>query len=112
MMTFSADQRKPSQSPPAPRKKCVTFISIRARILRLPFEIVEEILSGGVAHIELNAEVAKGKSILAGVDEFRANPEKYLAIHYQTNMATQGWPVEVHQFTNICRDGIEGIEVD
>jgi hypothetical protein len=77
-----------------------------------PYKIVEEIFSGGVAYVELNSEVVKGKSIAAGVDKFRANPEKYLAIHYQTNMATEGWPVEVHQFTYIYRDGTEGIEVD
>ena len=77
-----------------------------------PYKIVEEIFSGGVAYTELNSEVVKGKSLADGVKEFKAHPEKYLAIHYQTNMATEGWPIEMHQFTYIYREGTEGIEID
>jgi len=77
-----------------------------------PYRIVEETFNGGVTYFKMNREVVKAKSIADGVDEFRANPEKYLAIQYQNNMVEQGWPIEVHTFTFYYRDGTEGIEVE
>jgi len=77
-----------------------------------PYKILEQTYNGGVSYIELNKETVKGKSIPEGVEEFRAHPEKYLAIHFQTSMVDGGWPVEVHQYTFVYRDGSEGIDVD
>jgi hypothetical protein len=105
----------PKKTKPAPastEEEIVPIFIDKSSDPSSPYKIVEEIFSGGVAYVELNAEVVKGKSIADGVKEFKANPEKYLAIHYQSNMATEGWPPEVHQFTYIYRDGTEGIEVD
>jgi hypothetical protein len=103
---------KKAKPVPAPEEELLPHIIDKSSDPSSPYKVVEEIFSGGVAYVELNAEVVKGKSIVDGVKEFKANPEKYLAIHYQTNMATEGWPIEVHQFTYIYRHGTEGIEVD
>lgn len=76
------------------------------------YKIVEETYSGGVVFSDIKSDVVKGVSIAKGVDEFRENPDKYLAIHYQNNMVTQGAPIQVHQFTYIYRNGTVGLEID
>jgi hypothetical protein len=77
-----------------------------------PYKIVEQTYDGSVSYSKINKDVIKGTSIAKGVDEFRVNPEKYQAIHYQTSTVTDGWPDEMHQFTYIYRDGTKGIEIE
>lgn len=77
-----------------------------------PYKIVEQTYNGQVSFAKCNKKVIKGNSLVEGVAKFRANPEKYLAIHYQTDIATQGWPQKMHQFTYILRDGTKDIEVE
>ena len=48
----------------------------------------------------------KGESIPDTVERFRSNPDKYLAIHFQSNIIEEGWSVKVHQYTLIPH-GIE-----
>jgi len=77
-----------------------------------PYKIVEQIFNGGVSYVEMNKRSIKGKSIPEAVEEFRSNPDKYLAIHFQTSMVEEGWPIEVHQYTFIYREGTQGIQVE
>ena len=77
-----------------------------------PYAILEQKYNGGVSFIKLSKQVFTGKPIPDAVEEFRAHPEKYLAIHFQNAIVTEGWPVQVHQYTFIYRDGTEGIQVD
>ena len=77
-----------------------------------PYKIVEQRFNGGVAFCEMKKDVVKGKSIADVVDMFQANPEKYLAVHYQNNMVDEGWPADVHVTTVIYRAGTDGVEID
>jgi hypothetical protein len=51
-------------------------------------------------------EVVKGTSINDGITYFKANPGRYVAMVYQTNMLE--WPSNQHQYTYIHRDGTKG----
>jgi len=75
-----------------------------------PYKIVETSFNGGLAFWKMNKKVVKGTSIAEGVNEFRANPQTYMAIHYQDNMVTDPWPVEKHTYTLVYRDGTEGLD--
>jgi len=77
-----------------------------------PYEILEQTYDGGISFIKLKKQVFTGKAIPDAVEEFRAHPDKYLAIHFQNAIVTEGWPVQVHQYTFVYRDGTEGIQVD
>lgn len=77
-----------------------------------PYRIVEQTFNGSVSYVEMNKSSIKGKSIPEAVEEFRSNPEKYLAIHFQTSVVDEGWPVDVHQYTFIYREGTQGIQVE
>jgi len=77
-----------------------------------PYKIVEQSFNGGVAFSEMNKQLVKGTNIPKAVEEFRNNPKKYLAVHYQKNMVDEGWPAEMHVVTYILREGSSGIEVD
>ena len=77
-----------------------------------PYKIVEQSFSGAVSYLKMSKDVIKGKSIADGVEYFKKNPEKILAIHYQKNTVEEGWPVHVHQYTYIYREGTEGIQVE
>jgi hypothetical protein len=48
-------------------------------------------------------EEVKGKSIPKGIEKFKANPGKYLAMMYQT--ASLEWPKEQHTYTYVHRAG-------
>lgn len=50
-------------------------------------------------------ELVKGQSIQRGIDTFKSNPAKYLALIYQTNMVTDQWPAGQCQYTLIHRKG-------
>ena len=50
-------------------------------------------------------EVVQGKSVQEGIDIFKANPEKYIAMIYQTNMVTDRWPAGQCQFALQHRKG-------
>lgn len=76
-----------------------------------PYKVVETVYNGGVAFSDMNKKDVQGVLIPKGVEEFKANPKKYLAIHYQNNMVQEAWPAEMHRFTYILRDGSDGIEV-
>ena len=77
-----------------------------------PYKVVKQQYSGGVTYNKMKKDLKKGLSLVKAVEEFKANPEKYLAIHYQTSTVDEGWPDEVHQFTYVYREGTEGIEVE
>lgn len=77
-----------------------------------PYKIVEQSFNGGVSYNKINKKVVKAKSIVQGVEKFKKNPKKYLAIHWQRSICSQGWPDEVHQFTYIYREGTEDLDVD
>lgn len=68
---------------------------------------LEEIKFSGSASCSKRGkqEVVKGKSIQAGVETFKANPELYVAIYYQSNMID--WAPDKHQYTLIHREGTE-----
>jgi hypothetical protein len=76
------------------------------------YKIVQQTYNGELSFARVNKQVIKGTSLVKAVEEFRSNPEKYLAIHYQTMIETQGWPEQMHQFTYIYRDGTKDIEVE
>jgi hypothetical protein len=77
-----------------------------------PYKIVEQTYNGAVSYAKINKDVIKGTSIAKAVEEFKAHPEKYLAIHYQTSIVTDSWPDEMHMFTYIYREGTKGILVE
>ena len=77
-----------------------------------PYKIIEDSFSGGFAFSEYNKKQISGTLIPEGVKEFRAHPEKYLAIHFQKNMLEDAWPAEMHRFTYVYREGTEGLEVN
>ena len=77
-----------------------------------PYKIIEQTYNGSVTFATINKDVITGTSIAKGVAEFKANPEKYLAIHYQNSIVIGGWPDEVHQFTYIYREGTNGMEIE
>lgn len=52
-------------------------------------------------------EVISGQTIQSGIDRFKANPAKYTAMMYQTNMLTESWPASNCKFTYIHREGTE-----
>jgi hypothetical protein len=51
-------------------------------------------------------EEVKGKSIPKAIKKFKANPDKYVAMTYQTTMLE--WPKEQHAYTYIHRAGTKG----
>ncbi|CAB9529331.1 Calpain-type cysteine protease DEK1 (Partial), partial [Seminavis robusta] len=116
--------RKPKAAPkpaPKPKKKVVQktqeeefppHIINTASDPKSPYKIVVTNFNGGYAFMDVNKKQVMGTSIQKGVDEMRANPDKYVALVYQNNMADEGWPVERHQYTLFLRDGTEGLEVD
>jgi hypothetical protein len=73
---------------------------------------MEQTYNGEVSFAKCNKKVVKGESLVDAVEEFRPSPEKYLAIHYQTSIATQGWPEQLHQVTYIYREGTVDIDVE
>lgn len=75
-----------------------------------PYKIVEKTIDGCVSYVKINKDIIKGESVAKGVEHFKKNPEKILAIHYQKNIVEEGWPVHVHQYTLIYRKGTEGID--
>lgn len=75
------------------------------------YKIVEDLYDTSFSFQTMNKRVVEGVSIPEGVEEFRANPEKYLAIHYQNSIVEGGWPIHVHQFTFIYREGTKGIRL-
>jgi hypothetical protein len=77
-----------------------------------PYKIIQQTYNGELSFARVNKQVIKGSSLVKAVKEFRSNPGKYLAIHYQTMIETQGWPEEMHQFTYIYREGTEDIKVE
>ena len=77
-----------------------------------PYKVVEHTYNGTVTYIKINKDVKKGRSIPDAVEQFRSNPEKYLAIHFQSNIIEEGWPVKVHQYTLIYRNGSKGIQIN
>lgn len=50
-------------------------------------------------------EIVQGQSVQSGIDTFKANPEKYIAMIYQTNMVTDNWPANQCQFVLQHREG-------
>jgi hypothetical protein len=67
----------------------------------------EHKFAGSVSHVEVGQEEeVKGKSIAKGIEKFKSNPSKYLAMMYQTTMAD--WPKENHKYTYIHRAGTKG----
>jgi hypothetical protein len=77
-----------------------------------PYKVVKQQYNGGVTYNKMKKDLKKGLSLVKAVEEFKVNPEKYLAIHYQTSTVDEGWPDEVHQFTYVYREGTEGMEVE
>lgn len=102
---------KPKPAPPKEEEYGPIIINKKSDP-KSPYKIVETRFNGGVAFCEMQKDVIRGKSIADAVDMFRADPKKYLAIHYQNNMVDEGWPAEVHQYTLIYREGTDGMEVD
>lgn len=76
------------------------------------YKIEEQCYNGEISFAKCNKKIFKGESLVDAVEEFRRNPDKYLAIHYQTAIATQGWPVHMHQFTYIYREGTVDMDVE
>jgi len=52
-------------------------------------------------------EEHRGKSIAKGMTKFKANPQKYLGLTYQTSMI--GWPTNQQEYNLIPRAGTEGL---
>eukprot|EP00977_Amphora_coffeiformis_P007216 scaffold1569_cov171-Amphora_coffeaeformis.AAC.2 len=50
-------------------------------------------------------EIVQGKSVQEGIEMFKSNPEKYVAMIYQTNMVTDRWPANQCQFVLQHRKG-------
>ena len=50
----------------------------------------------------------KGKSIKKAIEKFKANPHKYAALAYQTNMLS--WDKSHQQYTFIMRKGTKGLQ--
>ena len=71
------------------------------------WKMKEEKFGGATSFIKLGRkEQINGTSIDQGRMIFAANPEKYVAMIYQTEVKT--WPKSQHQFTLIHRSGTEG----
>ena len=73
------------------------------------WKISELKFAGSASYEELGEqERVKGKSIQKGIQRFKAKPEKYVAMQYQTCMLEEHWPVENHTYTFIHRAGTKG----
>ena len=77
-----------------------------------PYTVVEHTYNGTVTYIKISKDIMKGESIPDTVERFRSNPDKYLAIHFQSNIIEEGWSVKVHQYTLIYRTGSKGIQIN
>jgi len=72
-----------------------------------PYDIIVQPYNGGISFGKVKSEVVTGTSIKEGVEKFKADPDKYLAIHYQTNVVEDGWPAHTHSYDFIYREGTE-----
>jgi hypothetical protein len=64
--------------------------------------------AGSVLYDELGKEEeVRGKSIKKGIERFKANPGKYLAMTYQAVMLEEKWPKESHAYTYVHRAGTQ-----
>ena len=103
-------KKKPQPKPVVDEQRII--VVNKKSLPNSPYKIVEKTFDGGVSYSTINKKVIQGTSIAKGVEEFRSNPDKYLAIHYQTSIVTAGWPDKMHQFTYIYRQGTNAIDVD
>lgn len=114
---FPRGKNKKSKPKPKPKRQAEEFEIVPLNIDSVSdpnsaYKIVKQQYNGAVSYDTMNKDVIKGRSLEKAVKEFKENPEKYLAIHYQTSTVDQGWPDEVHQFTFIYRGGTNGMLVE
>ena len=69
------------------------------------FKLKEHRTSGGVSYAKVGQKEQVTKPIEDGKAMFKANPSKYIAMTYQSNMVS--WPPEKQKFTLYHRDGTE-----
>ena len=75
------------------------------------WKLRQEQFNGSVTYKTMGKqEVVKGQSVERGIENFKANPLKYIAMLYQTNMVTDKWPSSQCQYTLVHRKGTEGYE--
>lgn len=104
---------KPKPVPQAaPEQEELVPIIIDKTSIHPKYKIVAQDYNGAVTFSKMNKDLVKGVSIAKGVEEFKKNPEKYLAIHYQSSICDMGWPQEVHNFTYVYRQGTEDTEIE
>ncbi|CAB9518072.1 Calpain-1 catalytic subunit [Seminavis robusta] len=75
-------------------------------------KIVVTTFNGGYSFSDINKKDVAGTAIQKGVDEFRANPDKYVSMVYQNSMVEEGWPVDKHRYTLFLRAGTEDLDVN
>lgn len=68
------------------------------------WKLREQQFNGSVQFKEVGKqEVVEGQSVEKGIETFKANPAKYVAMIYQTNMLTNKWPAASCMYTLIHR---------
>ena len=68
------------------------------------WKLREQQFNGSVQFKDIGKqEVVEGKSVEKGIETFKANPAKYVAMVYQTNMLTNKWPAASCMYTLIHR---------
>lgn len=75
------------------------------------YNIVETTYIGKLKFTTIEEEEMIGYNVADGITEFRTNPDKYIAIHYQTAMLTEGWPIRMHSYKLLHRDGTAGLKI-
>ena len=75
------------------------------------YKIVETTYIANIKFTTLEDEEMIGYNVADGIEEFRNNPDKYIAIHYQTAMLTENWPTRMHSYKLFHRDGTTGLKI-
>ena len=70
-----------------------------------------KVYSGSYTFTDLGEkEVVKGQSIDEGVVRLKADPSRYVAIQYQTEMREAPWPADQHVYHLYHREGTKGLK--
>ena len=75
------------------------------------YKLISQQYESGYKYRKINEQVVDGKSVIEGVKEFKSNPQKYRAMHFQSNLLTKDWPLRMHRYTLIYHEGTKGLQV-
>lgn len=110
----SKPQTSTSRSPPSPSKRAAGGRPPSPGKPAAPpqksnssgWKLSQEIFSGSFVYENKGKSEEKNAPILPAIENFKANPDKYVIMFYQTNMLE--WPTEHQRYVLIHREGTSG----